>query len=139
MPLAFDDATLARLAIAASRIPVHARSRWLQQLAHKLDPPPRPATRQARWCAWQRNDRAIFRVEADHDAANVERATDMALSETPTDSPHEPFKTDAVDFKVLADIWDFGSILLQLFLRHDHSIPDRGAANHERISDGRSG
>src|SRR5262245_32909741 len=27
-----------------------------------------------------------------------------ALSETPTDGPHEPLKIDAIDFKVLADI-----------------------------------
>jgi hypothetical protein len=47
--LALDDQALARLAIAASRLPVNARSRWLQDLARKLDPPAKPKTRQGRW------------------------------------------------------------------------------------------
>ena len=39
MPLAFGNSALARIAIAATRIPVHARGRWLQQLAAQLDLP----------------------------------------------------------------------------------------------------
>jgi hypothetical protein len=42
--LQLDDQALARIVIGASRIPVHARRRWLEQLAHKLDPPKRART-----------------------------------------------------------------------------------------------
>jgi hypothetical protein len=49
--LALSDGALARIVIGASRIPVHARRRWLEQLAQRLDPPPKPATRQVRWRA----------------------------------------------------------------------------------------
>jgi hypothetical protein len=61
--LALDDAALARLMIGATRLPANARSRWLQDLARKLDPPPRPLTRQARWRTRHRNGRAIYRLE----------------------------------------------------------------------------
>jgi hypothetical protein len=44
--LALTDEALARLAIGATRVAPHARSRWLQDVAHKLDPPSRPLTRQ---------------------------------------------------------------------------------------------
>jgi hypothetical protein len=38
-------------------------SRWLQRLAAKLDPLPRPPTRQGRWRQRQRNGCSIYRVE----------------------------------------------------------------------------
>jgi hypothetical protein len=47
--LALTDSGLAYLAIAAGRLPVNARGRWLQDLARKLDPPAKPKTRQGRW------------------------------------------------------------------------------------------
>jgi len=47
--LALTDSRLAYLAIAAARMPVHEHDRWLQRLAEKLDPPPKPVTRQGRW------------------------------------------------------------------------------------------
>ena len=37
--LCFDDKALARLAIAATAIPVRMRGRWLRQLAAQLEPP----------------------------------------------------------------------------------------------------
>jgi hypothetical protein len=37
MPLALDDAALARLVIVATRIPRRARSRWLQNLARTIE------------------------------------------------------------------------------------------------------
>jgi hypothetical protein len=37
--------------------------RWLQDVARKLDPPPRPPTRQGRWRQRQRNGCAIYRLE----------------------------------------------------------------------------
>jgi hypothetical protein len=61
--LALSDEALARLVIGASRVPVHARDRWLQRLAQKLDPPPRPFTRQARWRQRQRNGSAVYKLE----------------------------------------------------------------------------
>jgi hypothetical protein len=39
--LALSDAALAHLALAATRIDPRHRQRWLQELAAKLDPPPR--------------------------------------------------------------------------------------------------
>jgi hypothetical protein len=47
--LALSDSGLAYLVIAASRAPIHAPDRLLQRLAEKLDPPPRPPARRARW------------------------------------------------------------------------------------------
>jgi hypothetical protein len=44
--LALSDEALARLAIGASRVRESERGRWLQDLARKLDPPPRPPMRQ---------------------------------------------------------------------------------------------
>jgi hypothetical protein len=61
--LALSDEALARLAIGASRIVPHARGRWLQRLAQKLDPLPRPLTRQGRWRQRQRNGTVIYRIE----------------------------------------------------------------------------
>jgi hypothetical protein len=49
MPALADDAALARLVIAAARIPRHARSRWLHDLARTIRKPRResdaPSTR----------------------------------------------------------------------------------------------
>jgi hypothetical protein len=58
--LALTDSQLALLAIAASRIPAHARGRWLQDIAQKLDPRARPLTRQGRYRQRQRNGGAIY-------------------------------------------------------------------------------
>jgi hypothetical protein len=55
MPLAFDDAALARLVIGATRVRASERGKWLQDVARKLDPLPRPLTRQGRWRQRQRN------------------------------------------------------------------------------------
>jgi len=44
--LALDDAALARLAIAATRIAPEQRQRWLRELADRVDPP-RPRARSA--------------------------------------------------------------------------------------------
>jgi hypothetical protein len=44
--LALTDSGLGYLVLAAARMPVHARDRWLQRLAQRLDPEPRPLTRQ---------------------------------------------------------------------------------------------
>ena len=60
--LALDDAALARLMIGATRVAPNARDRWLQDLARKFDPPPRPLTRQGRWRQRQRNGCAIYRL-----------------------------------------------------------------------------
>jgi hypothetical protein len=68
--LALDDAALARIAIGATRIPPAQRRRWLARVAAKLDPtPPRSAgaRRQRRARERERNGRAIFRIECDHD------------------------------------------------------------------------
>jgi hypothetical protein len=43
--LAFDDAALARLAIAATAVPPHQRSQWLRRIAERGDPPSRRAQR----------------------------------------------------------------------------------------------
>jgi hypothetical protein len=56
--LALSEA-LARLAIGATRVAPHALARWLQQIARKLDPPPRPSSRQGRWRARQREGCSI--------------------------------------------------------------------------------
>ena len=40
--LAFDDGALARLMIAATRLPARKRGRWLRQIAQLLDPPSEP-------------------------------------------------------------------------------------------------
>src|SRR5262245_37560956 len=45
--LAWDDAGLARLIRAAQAVPYRERAHWLQQLAHKLEPP-RRNTREVR-------------------------------------------------------------------------------------------
>jgi hypothetical protein len=45
--LALDDAAFARVCIAATAVPPEHRSRWLRDIAERLDPPParaRPAT-----------------------------------------------------------------------------------------------
>jgi hypothetical protein len=54
---ALSDEALARPAIAATRIAPHARARWLRDLAHRLDPPPRPlaATREAAMAAFAKS------------------------------------------------------------------------------------
>jgi hypothetical protein len=63
--LAFvDDQSLARLFIAASAVPVHERSRWLQQLARKLDPTPN-AIYSRRWAARQRAGLNLYHIELD--------------------------------------------------------------------------
>jgi hypothetical protein len=49
MPLALDDAALARVCIACTAIPSNERGKWLERFARKLDPRARPSTRQARW------------------------------------------------------------------------------------------
>jgi hypothetical protein len=61
--LALDDAALARLAIGATRVRASERGRWLQRVARKLDPPPKPLTRQGRWRQRQRAGCAIFKLE----------------------------------------------------------------------------
>jgi hypothetical protein len=66
--IALSDEALARLVIGASRVRPNARARWPQDLARRLDPDPRPLTRQGRWRQRQRNGSAIFRLEL-----NVER------------------------------------------------------------------
>jgi hypothetical protein len=68
--LALTDQQLAMLAIGATRIAPDERAAWLEQLARKLDPqrPRRASARQQRWRARQKNGRAMFRVEANHDA-----------------------------------------------------------------------
>jgi hypothetical protein len=38
--LAFSDESLARLAIAASRIPQNRRAKWLRKIARQLEPTP---------------------------------------------------------------------------------------------------
>jgi hypothetical protein len=53
--LTLDDAALARIAIGATRIRASERGSWLQDIARRLDPPPRPLTRQGRYRARQRN------------------------------------------------------------------------------------
>ena len=64
--LALDDAVLARLAIAATRIAPAQRGQWLTQFADHIDPP--TARRRgnggprARW----RDGIAIFRIAAHH-------------------------------------------------------------------------
>jgi hypothetical protein len=39
MPLALDDAALARVVIAATAVPPHQRGHWLARLADRIDPP----------------------------------------------------------------------------------------------------
>jgi hypothetical protein len=39
MPLAFDDAALGRVVIAATRIAPTAREAWLMKFAEHIDPP----------------------------------------------------------------------------------------------------
>jgi hypothetical protein len=58
--LALDDAALARIVIGATRVRASERGRWLQDVARKLDPPPKPVTRQGRWRQRQRKGRAIY-------------------------------------------------------------------------------
>jgi hypothetical protein len=72
--LALDDVALARLVIGATRVRASERSRWLQDLVRKLDPPSRPLTRQARWRARQRDGCAIYRI-----ALNVERVINALI------------------------------------------------------------
>jgi hypothetical protein len=61
--LALSDEALARIAIGATRVAPHARDRWLRDLARKLDPPPRPPTRQARWRQRQRDGVVCYKLE----------------------------------------------------------------------------
>jgi hypothetical protein len=79
--LALSDSQLALLCIGATRLPVHARRRWLRDVAAKLDPPTHPpppesarraTSRQQRWRIRQRNGHRIFKVEAiEHDIINA--------------------------------------------------------------------
>jgi hypothetical protein len=61
--LALSDEALARLAIGATRLRSNARARWLRELARRLDPEPRPATRQGRWRQRQRNGVVCYKLE----------------------------------------------------------------------------
>jgi hypothetical protein len=69
--LALDDGALARLAIAATRVRRSRRKRWLQEIAERIDPPPRHRAivraRQARHRERQRNGVRVFRLEANYD------------------------------------------------------------------------
>jgi len=49
--LALTDTQLDMLAIVATAVAPQKPAAWLEQIAQKLDPPARPATRQARWRA----------------------------------------------------------------------------------------
>jgi hypothetical protein len=65
--LALDDAALARLAIGATRIAPHQRSRWLQRVARELEGhTPSPTARRLRkFHARQRNGQRVYRVIED--------------------------------------------------------------------------
>jgi hypothetical protein len=80
MPLAFEDAALARLAIAATAVPPHRRGRWLKKFADAaerpesksdtvsyLPPPRRPKSgstlRKDKTRARRRAGRSLYRLE----------------------------------------------------------------------------
>ena len=84
--LALDDAALARLCIAATRVSPKKRSRWLRDIAAKLEPPPQTpptrsssaAVRQARVRQRRKNGQHIYRLVL-HDTA-VEGLVEMFLT-----------------------------------------------------------
>jgi hypothetical protein len=61
--LALTDQALARLAIGATRLRSNARAKWLRELARRIDPPPKPLTRQGRWRQRQRDGVVCYRLE----------------------------------------------------------------------------
>jgi hypothetical protein len=79
--LALTDEALARLAIGATRLRSNGRTKWLREVARRLDPPPRPLTRQARWKARQRDGKVIVRLELDRDDIVLALLTSQRLTE----------------------------------------------------------
>jgi hypothetical protein len=66
MPLAFTDAGLAHLVLAANRIAPEHRGRWLQRIAHELEhPPSATARRLRRYQLRRRNGQACYRIVQD--------------------------------------------------------------------------
>jgi hypothetical protein len=70
MPLAFDDAAIARLAGAVRKVSPRKRKRWLADVARQLDTAtPSRNSRNAQWCrasrARAKSGAVIYRLELD--------------------------------------------------------------------------
>jgi hypothetical protein len=80
--LAFSDEALARLAVAATRVALPARSEWLQDIASRLDPPKlKPGARRTRaWRARAKAGRCLLKVETDEAAFAVVAVADGLLN-----------------------------------------------------------